>query len=249
MNEFPQSKIDEIKLAIEKALPGIENPVAAFDADGTLWSHDAGEQFFDYQVKNKLVENLPEDPWAHYHNLKKEVSPEAAYLWLAQINKGQSLEAVREWSQRCMEENQPVPTFDAQSQIISFLKENGVDVYVVTASIKWAVEPGASLYNIPFENVVGISTQIENGVVTDIQDGPITYREGKVAGLLHASGDRPPFFASGNTGGDEFLLKASTHLRLVMASASQEDDVEMYETEQAMIKMAQQQKWYYHSYV
>lgn len=248
MKSFAQEKIDKIIQSFQKALPLIENPVAAFDADGTLWSHDAGEQFFKYQIENKLLPNLPSDPWAHYDKLKVESSPQAAFLWLAQVNRGQSLETVREWSMQCMEDHQPVPLFEAQKQIISFLQESGVEIFVVTASIKWAVEPGAALYNIPQDHVVGISTQIENGVVTDIQDGPITYREGKVDGLLHNSGNRMPFFASGNTPGDEFLLKAATHFRLVMASALESHDSEMFQTEQSMIKMAKEQDWFFHSY-
>ena len=210
MLEFPQEKIEAIKNEIDSALSAGANPIAAFDADGTLWSHDAGEGFLEYQVENKLVD-VPPDPWAHYFNMKKDISPEAAYLWLAQINAGRPLEEVRGWSKDCTGDLNKLPTFEAQKQIIDYLHSKGVEVYVVTASIKWAVEPGAAFYGIDYDHVVGITTKInDQGIVTEEQDGPITYREGKVTGLLEKTGGKHPFFASGNSEGDLPLLESST---------------------------------------
>jgi hypothetical protein len=51
MQDFPESKIKDIQHKIDKALDSGANPIAAFDADGTLWSHDAGEGFFDFNYK------------------------------------------------------------------------------------------------------------------------------------------------------------------------------------------------------
>lgn len=246
---FSKEKLSEILNQIDRALEKVETPIAAFDADGTLWSHDAGEQFFEYEFKNKLVDGLPADPWKHYHDLKANVSKETAYLWLAQINAGKSLEEVRSWSQRCLEDNAPTPIFPEQKAIIDHLHSNNVEVYVVTASIKWAVEPGAALYGIDQDHVIGITTHIENGIVTEKQGGPITYREGKVTGLLEKTNGIAPFFTSGNTEGDLPLLEASTHLRMVMASAPKEIDPEMFEIEQGMIQLAQKNGWFHHSYV
>ncbi|MEM7646754.1 MAG: HAD family hydrolase [Pseudomonadota bacterium] len=247
MLNFPDSKVEEIKQAIDKALDGGANPIAAFDADGTLWTHDAGEGFFEYKNKNNLVE-LPEDPWSHYKNLKIEVSPDAAYLWLAQILKGKSLDEVREWSKSATGPLDQLPTFEAQKEIIDHLHSKGVEVYVVTASIKWAVEPGAAYYGIDYDHVIGITTKVIDGVMTEEQDGPVTYREGKVTGLLEKTGGKAPFFASGNSEGDLPLLESSTHLKLVMASAP-ESEKSMHNVEQTMVTIAKQKGWHYHSYV
>lgn len=249
MIPFSPNKISEIRDQIDQALEGVKNPVAAFDADGTLWSHDAGEQFFEFEFKNQLVEGLPEDPWAHYRHLKSEVSKEAAYLWLAQINAGKTLDEVRQWALDCLEAHKPTPIFPEQKAIIEHLQSKGVDVYVVTASIKWAVEPGAALYGIDHDHVIGITTRIENGIVTTEQGGPITYREGKVSGLLEKTNGIAPFYAAGNTEGDLPLLESSTHLKMVMASAPKEIDPDMYKTEQGMISLAKERGWLYHSYV
>lgn len=241
---MPKDLIDHIKQSIDQALADVPKPaIAAFDADGTLWDTDMGENFFLYQIQEKLIEGLPENPWEHYWKLKKEVSPKVAYLWLAQINKGVPLSTVRTWSQDCVDRLRPLPIFPGQKDIIDHLHDKGVDVYVVTASIKWSVEAAASLYGIPQDRVLGITTKVENGIVTDVQAGPITWREGKVKGLLLATGNRHPFFASGNTPGDLALLESSTHLRLAMAATDK--DTELFAEEMRLVEIAKERKWFY----
>lgn len=249
IHPFPQEKLNSVLKSIDQALKQVKNPIAAFDADGTLWSHDAGEQFFNYEVEKKLVPNLPPDPWAHYNYMKAHVSKEAAYLWLAQINAGQPLEQVLKWSRECTTTLGPVPVFEAQQKIISHLKNSGVTVYIVTASIQWAVIPAAELYGIDADHVIGIRTKIKNGIVTDQQDGIITYREGKVHGLLERTNGQHPFYAAGNSEGDLPLLEAATHLRMVLASATAAEHAELHEIEQHMIGLAQSRGWFFHSYV
>src|SRR5437588_7513896 len=84
--------------------------VAAFDADGTLWDADLGEALFHYQIKHKLVP-LPADAWNHYEEMKEKVSRRAAYLWLAQINKGVPIATVNEWARTAVAEMGPIPIF------------------------------------------------------------------------------------------------------------------------------------------
>lgn len=93
-----------------------------------------------------------------------------------------------------------------------------MEVYVVTASIKWAVEPGALFLGIPADNVIGVNTKVHNGVITDQIDGVVTWHEGKVDGLLKKT-NKAPFFAAGNTIGDLALLELATHIRLANCAA------------------------------
>ena len=242
---FSFDKMLKIRKAAESALSGGAEPLAAFDADGTLWDMDMGEYFFDYQVRNKLLSNMPDDPWAFYYDLHKRDTP-AAFLWLAQINRGVPLSQVREWSYAAFEAINPVPIFGAMKDLITDLKKFGADVYVVTASIKWAVEPAAEFMGIPPENVIGVQTQVVDGVVTDLPGPTITWREGKVTGLLEATGRRRPFLCAGNTMGDLALLDSATHFRVVNAAAP--SDHVNRESEQALVEVAKKRGWYFHVY-
>ena len=248
MTPFPPEKLRALTEAIDKAVQSTPGPhYAAFDADGTLWNTDLGETLFKYQIKNSLVP-LPPNAYAHYEYLKANVSHETAYLWLAQINKGCALSTVQRWAETSVDEIAPVPVFPSQQQLIAHLQKRGVKVYIVTASIKWAVEPGAKFFGLTYDNVIGIRTAVdESGVITDQQEGPITWRKGKVEGLLRATAGKPPLFAAGNTEGDLALLESATHLRLVMAANLPSN--ENYSTERRLLEIAAERNWFAHDFL
>lgn len=241
---FPQDKLQKLLTDLEQRRPR-GRAVAAFDADGTLWDTDLGEMLFGYQIDNKLVP-LPADPWGHYEHLKVAESHPAAYLWLAQINKGVPLKKVREWAEEGVAKHDPLPIFDAQKQILAKLRSLDVEIYIVTASITWAVEPGARRLGLREDQVIGIETSVVDGVVTDKQKGVITYREGKAEAILDRTGGIAPYFASGNTEGDKWLLECASDLRLVMSASPEQTENGI--TEARMMKLAADRGWYSHRY-
>lgn len=215
--------------------------VAAFDADGTLWNTDLGEALFQYQIQNKLVP-LPPDPFEHYHRMKDEVSKRAAYLWLAQINKGVPIATVRGWAKKAVDAMQPIPFFKEQQAIFKCLQELEVEIYIVTASIQWAVAPAAPLLGLAEDAVLGIETEVVDGIVTEKQKGLLTFREGKINALLERTQGLKPFFSAGNTEGDQFLLEGSSDMAMVVAAAP--DGSENYISERKMVKMAEERGWF-----
>lgn len=222
-----------------------KTPIAAFDADGTLWDTDLGEQFFKWQIKNKVLKNLPADPWRHYRDWKESGDPRPAYLWLAQINQGHSLKEVRSWASQCVQDHAPVPIFEEQKKLISILQSRNIPIYVVTASVKWAVEPGAELLGIPRENVIGIATKEKSGVISNEQEGDITYREGKATALINKTGAKP-FLSSGNTLGDIALLDIATHIKLCVSAAKK--DHELWPAEEKLRQEAKTRGWIIHEF-
>lgn len=232
---------------LDRVLATDPQPVAAFDADGTLWDFDLGETFFQYEIDHKLIP-LPKDPWEHYENLKAlPGGPQQGYLWLAQIHKGIPIEEVRGWAQKCIEDAKPVPVFSEQKKLIELLLSRGVKVYIVTASIKWAVEPGAALFGISPDQVVGVKTEIVDGLVTDRQHGVITYKEGKVQGLLEYTQGKFPFLASGNTEGDFSLLSSATLTQLAVSAACR--DEKLFKTESWLQQRASESGWLSHRFI
>lgn len=228
VNEFSSLLWSDVDATIARALascaPG-ERPVAVFDADGTLWDEDAGETFFQWQLDHCGLANLPADPWAHYRGIKKR-DPHSAYAWLAQISAGHSLNHVREWAVACYREHQPWPIFRSMQEFIARLQSAGFELYIVTASVKWAVEPLAfDLLKIPYENVLGVETEsLANAqgepIVTDLVKLPVTWRQGKAHALLKATGGRRPLVAAGNTIGDISILDIATDFKLMIQSQS-----------------------------
>lgn len=197
-----------LMIEIEKKCSSVPQSLrfAAFDADGTLWDSDIGENFFEFQIQNCGLA-LPADPWKHYRELKKQYPP-LAYTWLATINAGFSLQQVRGWAKSAID-RQSISIFESQRQLIEFLRKLEFKIFVVTASVKWAVEPAAALLGFSFDEVLGVCTNIENGLVSSAPVEPITWRQGKATALLNATGGVRPLFCSGNTLGDIALLELS----------------------------------------
>ncbi|MCB0349136.1 MAG: haloacid dehalogenase-like hydrolase, partial [Bdellovibrionales bacterium] len=131
-------------------------------------------------------------------------------------------------------------------ELIAFLQEKMISVYVVTASIKWAVEPGAKRLGIPFEQVLGVQTKIIDGVVSDQQEGEITYREGKPLALLNLTNGVSPILCAGNTTGDLQLLESSQGVRLAVGASGAGED--LLATEKELAKIAIEKNWYYHRF-
>lgn len=230
----------DIQNQIRTAKANIPPPwIAAFDADGTLWDIDLGELFFDYQIHNCNL-SLPVDPWGYYHRTK-EIDTPKAYLWLAQINAGQKLSTVRNWAEKAFLSVNPYPFLSFQRKLIEFLKSESFEIYIVTASVKWAVEPGAKRLGIPESHVLGITTKLSGETVTDEQGGPITWREGKASALLNATKGVRPLLAAGNTTGDTALIETSQLVKI--AVQSQKNGEPLFSTEHELRSVATERRW------
>jgi phosphoserine phosphatase len=243
---FSHSLWSQINAALEAELKANPRPVAVFDADGTLWDTDLGETFFKYQIEKALLPSLPSDPWRFYRDMKASGDPRPAYLWLAQINKGQKIETVQAWAQENVDRMRPLPIFESQKELIAKLIEKNVRVFIVTASVKWAVEPGAKVFGLGPADVLGVATKIENKIITDQPDGEITYKQGKIDALLKQTNGVKPFLASGNSPGDISLLKAATRLSLVVGAS--QPGHELYEAEESLRQEARLQNWPIHQF-
>lgn len=245
VNEFSPELWSRLLSALDLAESEGAPKIAAFDADNTLWDSDAGETFFDWQIHHANLPGLPPDPWAHYKNLKKP-DPRVGYVWLAQISAGQTLAQVRAWAAECLRQVSPWPVYQSQKRLITELHSRGYEVFIVTASIKWAVEPFASLVGVDFDHVLGIETKIVDGVVTSEPVLPMTWREGKAAGLLARTGGVRPVLVSGNTYGDTAMLETATHAQL--AVCTQDQPCGLFDEETKLWVEAKSRGWLTHAF-
>lgn len=246
--DFSDETWNKISLAIEDAHQKKLPKIAAFDADGTLWDNDAGNAFFDYEIENKLL-SLPENPWDYVYSLKDK-NPVHAFLWLAQIHKGLSIETVKTWAQASYQKNK-VSYFPAIQKLIALLKKNNFQIYIITASVKWAVEPCVKNLGIEEDFVLGFQTQIQNGIISDKQEGHSTYKEGKAQALLEKTNGQKPLLACGNTMGDYWLLDIATHISLAVRCIHQNiafQDKDITSQEIKLYEAAKQQGWITHNF-
>ena len=238
-----------LEQCIEQARKNSVSPLcAAFDADGTLWDTDVQDIIFADQIAHPYL-SLPPQPLEFYHQLKHR-DPRAAYLWLAQLLSGLSLPQVLQHNeqsfQRWEAEYGPIPIFPPQKALIDFLKAHEVEVWVVTASVQWSLYYPARYLGIEPDCILGVKTCIEQGLITDKPDGPVTYRDGKAEALRAKIGAKKLILCVGNSIGDYELLASSEGLAMAVCAAKATEEV--YASEQELQELAQQQNWWRHAF-
>jgi phosphoserine phosphatase len=246
---FSKQLMGELLKKVDTLQSSIAGPhYAAFDADGTLWDTDVGENFFQYLIDHcNLLELKNIDPWEHYEKLKQQ-NPPVAYLWLAQLCANTPVDVVRDWAEKAA-----LPAADhvfvSQKELIQELLNRDIHIFIVSASVHWAVEGAAPAIGLKRENALGVKTKVINNLVTREGDGPVTWREGKRLALLEQTKGVRPLLCSGNTSGDVQLLECSQGIALAIQSQLPDSfHATLFNDEQVLYKAAQKNNWYTHSF-
>lgn len=220
-------------------MKSIDNPVAVFDADGTLWKEDVGLNFFKFQVKNKYI---PGEDLLNKAEKLYEQDPAKSCGYIIQLNQGKKVEDFLSYCREYIEQEQ-LNIFDLQRELIQTLYDHGVQIYIVTASSQLLMTEVLRFLKIPVHQVIGVKTAVSDGLLTDNIIHPVSFGVGKREALLKETVGRNPFFVSGNSMSDLFLLEISTHVRLTIASAQKGD--KQYESERELLQKAKDNGWFY----
>ena len=200
----------------------------AFDGDGTLWSGDVGEDFFQAVLGEGMAPAVDEALVREASETGLDPSGDARTL-LLRIHAAYLADAFRE-DRICeimtwMAAGWPLARLDAfardlvervavrdrlQPEAIHIVEEarrHGLDVYVVSASPRAVVVAAAALAGIDPEHVVAVREVVVDGVVQAAVHRPIPYGPGKVTRLREKLGERPLYAAFGDNAFDVPLLR------------------------------------------
>lgn len=192
--------LDVLQKRIDQS-PSSENLVA-MDADGTLWPEDANNHLVEYQRRKSLrklddiLDPRYQEDGNRYRRCELFVERQAGF-------------SLKEFQSHCLSalEEKPLHVFSFQRELLTYLNQKGMTIFIVTASIKWLVETAVRLYDLPVEGVLGLETKLKDGILTEeiIRPAPISTFKGEVF-LKHNKG-RGCFLAGGNTPSDLPLLQ------------------------------------------
>jgi phosphoserine phosphatase len=171
-----------------QALLRTDGPVV-FDADGTLWAGDVGDE---------LVRDLGR--FEEYER-KVRADPVAGYTWAVELLMGLDEAPLLE---RCGRLFARQRVFDFVRPLLEQL--HGREVFIVSASPRWAVLPGARALGIGADHVIAVDAQLERGRIGQVHT-PIPCGHGKVH-HLRLKGITPAV-AFGNGELDEPMLAFS----------------------------------------
>jgi HAD superfamily phosphoserine phosphatase-like hydrolase len=191
-------------LEVLEGAPGI----AAFDADGTLWDGDVGEELLAKLAReDRLLPPAGPSAFEDYcARFRRDPADAFAYAGLALAGLREDFVATE--AERLFAERPDGWIFPPMRELVAGLLAGGWRVYIVSASIRWSVEPGARLLGLDSDHVVAVEVVVKHGRLTSEVRQPVPTLAGK-PDLLRQRAGRGPDLAFGNSLLDLPLLEAS----------------------------------------
>jgi len=185
--------------------------MAAFDCDGTLWSGDVGERFFDWEMEQPgfIPPAVGNAIRARHRDYKAGNVDETSMCGeMVTMHAGMSNDAMRQAAEEFFPQI-GVNIFPEMQELVERLQTQGCEVWAVSSSNQWVIEAGMKHFGIPRERVLAAEVEIEAGVVTDrlvrVPSGP-----GKPQALHEVAG-RELDAAFGNSRWDAEMLAMAKH--------------------------------------
>lgn len=184
---------------------------AAFDCDGTLWSGDAGEGFFDWELRRKVVsDEVITAIRARYADYRAgKVSEDDMCGEMVTVHRGLRESDVKRLAAQFFEENIVRNIFPEMQELVGGLIEAGSEVWAVSSTNEWVIEAAMKHFGIPANRILATAVEVKGGVITD-RLTRIPSGEGKPRAIRDVV-KREPDAAFGNSRWDAAMLGIARH--------------------------------------
>lgn len=148
----------------------VEPRVAAFDCDGTLWSGDAGERFFDWELKQGdiIPDLLGRSMRERYASYKRgEVDETTMCGEMVTMHRGILELKMLDAGARFFEQLFVAQIFPEMRELVRRLQQNGCEVWAVSSSNEWVIRAGMRHFGIPESRILAAKVEVDRGLVTD----------------------------------------------------------------------------------
>ena len=147
----------------------LKPPIAVFDCDGTLWSGDAGRDFFYWEIERGIVSPEVAGAARERYRLYEtgEVGEETMCGEMVTMHRGIAVDALYRAAEEFFTEVISPRVFSEMRELTHRLAEQGCDVWAVSSTNKWVVATAAAHFGIARDHVLAASVHLENGHATD----------------------------------------------------------------------------------
>jgi HAD superfamily phosphoserine phosphatase-like hydrolase len=170
-----------LPLTTEKFLQSVlalQPRVAAFDCDGTLWSGDSGENFFDWEINKGVVSaEVGRAMRARYLKYKAgKVSEEDMCGEMVTMHRGLSETTMMQAAREFMSSAFPGRIFPEMQQLVQKLDQQGCEIWAVSSSNEWIIRAGMEQFGVEPDRILAAKAEVHGDLVTDrlvrIPSGP-----------------------------------------------------------------------------
>jgi HAD superfamily phosphoserine phosphatase-like hydrolase len=149
--------------------------VAAFDCDGTLWAGDAGERFFDWELRepdvfpDSAARSILSKSWRERYAAYKrgEVDETTMCGEMVTMHRGISEATMLDAAVRFFDQFFVAQIFPEMRELVRRLQESGREVWVVSSSNEWVIRAGMKHFGIPESRILAAKVEVDDGIVTD----------------------------------------------------------------------------------
>ena len=147
----------------------LQPKLAVFDCDGTLWSDDAGEGFFDWELKQGLVSDEIVR-WARprYADYKAgKVDEEIMCGEMVTMHRGLRQAEVQRAAQEYFDGTFAPNIFSEMRELIARLQRSGCEVWAVSSTNEWVIRAAAKHFALDQRKILAAAVEVNNGEITD----------------------------------------------------------------------------------
>jgi phosphoserine phosphatase len=149
--------------------------VVAFDCDGTLWAGDAGERFFDWELReddvfpDRVSRGVLSRFWRERYAAYKrgEVDETTMCGEMVTLHRGVSELKLMQAAARFFDQFFDAQIFPEMRELVRRLLENGCEVWAVSSTNEWVIRAAMKHFGVPERCVLAAKVEIEGGVATD----------------------------------------------------------------------------------
>jgi HAD superfamily phosphoserine phosphatase-like hydrolase len=144
--------------------------VAAFDCDGTLWSGDAGERFFDWELRqggivSEALDRPLRDRYAAYR--RGEVDEATMCGEMVTMHRGISESQMMDAALCFFDQFSEGRVFPEMRELVRRLQENGCEIWAVSSTNEWVIRAAMKHFGIPESRVLAARVELDNGLASD----------------------------------------------------------------------------------
>ena len=185
--------------------------LAVFDCDGTLWSGDAGRDFFYWEIARGIVSPEVAKVMDERYRLYElgEVGEEPMCGEMVTMNAGVSVEQLYAAGEAFFTEVVSPRVFPEMQELTRKLADAGCEIWAVSSTNDWVVEAGASRFGISPDRVLAACVHTNDGKASD-RLLRVPTDELKVSAIREVIG-RPVDAIFGNSIHDQAMLEIAKY--------------------------------------